>query len=227
MIYSIEQCGGFPMKKLLNHPFFLMHREQILKYGVLVLVFAVALVVFFFPEKGKDEAALVLEKSGEESVAEAVESPEESDDVLFVDIAGAIATPGVLELPEGSRVEDAIKAAGGLTDKADVTTINRAAPLTDGEKIYIPEEGEDPEVIKNASSAATASAAPEADGGKVNINTADAEELQRLKGVGPVTAEKIVQYRITYGAFSTIEDIRNVDGIGDKTFENLREDIVV
>ena len=134
------------------------------------------------------------------------------------------------ELPEGSRVDDAIKAAGGLTDKADLTDINRAAFVEDGEKIYIPaliEMDESSSDVDHSDIVSGNGLSAQYSDGKVNINTADSEELQKLTGVGPVTAQKIIDYRKENGRFAAIEDIKNVTGIGDKTFEKFKDDIKV
>lgn len=188
---------------------------------MLVKVAAVAVVIvaaFFVFAPGDDEEE--KERETEATVAEA--EPEPAG--IFVDIGGEVNNPMVAELKEGSRVEDAIEAAGGLTEEADITEINRAAFVEDGEKIFIPP------VITDAEGAA---GDPDAAGvsyysdGRININTADSLELQELDGVGPVIAGKIIDYREENGRFQTIEDIKNVSGIGDKTFEKLKDDIKV
>jgi competence protein ComEA helix-hairpin-helix repeat region len=153
---------------------------------------------------------------------------EETGGTIFVDIGGAVQNPMLAELPEGSRVDDAIQAAGGLKQEADMTSINRAEFLEDGQKVFVPsmvldEEGN----LVEASNLASASVdtASTAAMGKVNINTADSTQLQTLNGVGPATAQKIIDYRESNGRFSSIEDIKNVSGIGDKTFEKLKDHI--
>ena len=150
-----------------------------------------------------------------------------SDGTIFVDIGGAVKNPMLAELPDGSRVDDAIQAAGGLRQEADMTNINRAEFLVDGQKIFIPSLAldEDGNVIEGASQAGSYSTAGTSD--KVNINTADSTQLQTLSGVGPATAQKILDYRQSNGSFSSIEDIKNVSGIGDKTFEKLKDHITI
>ena len=140
--------------------------------------------------------------------------------------------PKLAELPQGSRVEDAIRQAGGVTESADLTSINRAALLSDGEKIYIPKRGEavDPSVSGGTVNEATGAAGSTGAGaltGKVNLNTADLSQLQTLPGVGPVTAQKIIDYRAQAGGFSSIEDLKNVSGIGDKTFEKMKDGVTI
>ena len=177
--------------------------------------------------------------------------PLDTDGIVYVDIGGAVKQPMLAELPTGSRVEDAIQAAGGLTKKADLSQINRAQVLTDGEKIYIPEKGETGDLSSGAGGGGSGSSGSNANGGgssanggsgsgetgtpgavgmsggKININTADVILLQQLTGVGPVTAQKIVDYREQNGNFSSIEELKNVSGIGEKTFEKMRDDVTI
>ena len=145
-----------------------------------------------------------------------------------MDIGGAVNAPMLVELPEGSRVEDAIIAAGGLAEDADLSSINRAEFLEDGEKIYIPALVKDAngDVISSeelTSQGAAFSVAGSSANGKVNINTADSTTLQTLNGVGPATAQKIIDYRTSNGRFIEAEDLKNVSGIGDKTYEKLKD----
>ena len=162
---------------------------------------------------------------------------------IYVDIGGAVKKPMLARLPGGSRVEDAIRAAGGLTSDADLSMVNRAAVVSDGEKIYIPKKGEAGAALAEggagtgAAGAAGSSSAGAggtagvsgsgATGGLVNINTADLTQLQTVTGVGPATAQKIIDYRTQNGSFRSIEELKNVSGIGDKTFEKMRDQITV
>ncbi|MGN0702241.1 MAG: helix-hairpin-helix domain-containing protein [Lentihominibacter sp.] len=164
--------------------------------------------------------------NGSSDGAEAVEedtvstSRQQETATIFVDIGGAVKTPMLAELPQESRVEDAITAAGGLTEDADLSTVNRAEFLEDGQKVYIPFLSADSEAGAEVSQW-------ESSTGKVNINTADSTALQTLNGVGPATAEKIIDYRSDNGSFRKPEDLKNVSGIGDKTFEKLKDDITI
>lgn len=133
---------------------------------------------------------------------------------VFVHVTGAVARPGLFELAEGARVIDAIAAAGGFTDTANREELNLARLLTDGEQFSVPEEG----------GQAPGAAASDS---RVNLNTADAAALDTLPRVGPAMAERILAWRDANGRFTTIDDLRNVSGIGDKTFEGLRELITV
>ena len=141
-----------------------------------------------------------------------------SEAKITVDISGQVAIPGVYTLEAGARLADLCEAAGGLTSSADLDAINRAGILTDGQKVYIPEQGEN-----LSTSPSDTGVAP----GLVNINTANIDELQRIPGVGPVTASRIIEYRDEYGGFGKIEDIKNVSGIGEKTFLKMKPAICV
>lgn len=209
------------MKQYLNKAFLLSHKEIVIKAAVIICIIAVAFFVFVFEGQSEKSEGDVVVQSTESKV----ESKEETQAPvsIMVDVGGAVKTPQVVELKENSRVADAISAAGGLTEQADTAGINQAAFLTDGEKVYIPEKGESGTMLSSLASAAGSGTGQQ----KVNINTATSEELQTLDGIGPVTAEKILTYRDSNGAFQNIEDLKNVDGIGDKTFENLKEHITV
>ena len=172
-------------------------------------------------EEGSDESITSEDYAGGRSL---------SDGTIFVDIGGAVKNPMLAELPDGSRVDDAIQAAGGLKQEADMSNINRAEFLLDGQKIYIPSLAMDADgnVIEGAEASGAADAAIGVDAsGKVNINTADSTQLQTLNGVGPATAQKIIDYRQSNGSFTAVEDIKNVSGIGDKTFEKLKDYITI
>ncbi|MFR7755764.1 MAG: helix-hairpin-helix domain-containing protein, partial [Bacteroidales bacterium] len=135
-------------------------------------------------------------------------------------IEGAVAMPGLYTLPADSRVGDAIQAAGGLAADARPGAANLAQKLADGEQVVIPSQADAEQAAQDTSSSAKK-------GGKININTASATELQKLSGVGPALSERIVEYRESKGHFSSIEDLQNVSGIGETRFANLRDKICV
>lgn len=137
---------------------------------------------------------------------------------LTVYVCGAVQHPGVYELAEGSRVYEALALAGGVTDDASPTAVNQAQPLTDGEMIEIL-------TVDQAMERETAQET-ESDG-RVNINTADAEELKTLPGIGEAKADSIIAYREKNGAFAAIEDIKNIEGIKDGVFAKLEDCIKV
>lgn len=147
---------------------------------------------------------------------------------LIVDVVGKVRKPGIVTVPKGSRVYEAIQAAGGTKGRVDTTTLNMARELTDGEQILV---GLDPvDVTSSAGSAAAApgvSAGVPAAGAKVNLNSATAEQLDTLPGVGPVTAQAILGWRQTNGRFGSVDDLLDVKGIGEATLAELRDLVVV
>ncbi len=192
------------------------NRDMIIKVAAAALLVVAAFFVFI---TGDD--------SSKDSIAEekdVVMETEAESTMIMVDIGGEVNHPMVAELKDGSRVEDAIEAAGGVTEDADLTEINRAAFVEDGEKIFIPSKMAAEEIYDSNSDGGTYSSYGD---GKININTADSEELQKLNGIGPATAEKIIDYRETHGRFKAIDDIKDVSGIGDKTFEKFKDDIMI
>ena len=153
-------------------------------------------------------------------------SPPATAAPLIVHITGAVVDPGVYSQPPGSRVMDAIQAAGGLTTDADSTLINLAKMVEDGMQIWVPRQlAGDLERI-NPGKAEENPVAGNL-GALININTATQTELETLPGIGPVTAEAIIQYRQENGPFSEIQGIQAVSGIGPVTFEKIREFITV
>jgi len=147
-----------------------------------------------------------------------------------VQVGGAVKQPGVYRVDVGARVEDAVFAAGGATADADLLRFNMARKVIDGEMIMVPRIGETPAPQGNGNSTPTggtarATSAPRT--GKININTANAEELDSLPGIGPELAQRIIAYRQAHGPFAKIEDLDNVSGIGPSTLERLRDLITV
>ena len=189
---------------------------------VIILTSAAAFIYLY----GKSET-ISIETSAKtrETGGSTTEEKASSSDTVFVDVSGCIKTPGVYELPYGSRIFEAIEKAGGFTKHADRALINQAETITDGMKINVPDkrdsEGSDSgEVHVSGNGASDA-------GTLININTAGSEELQQISGIGPVTAEKIIRYREENGAFGSVEDITNVSGIGEKTLEKMKPQITV
>lgn len=150
------------------------------------------------------------------------------EEKIKVHIMGEVQNEGVIQIDKDARIADVIEKAGGLKEKADLSKINLAYQVKDGQKIYIPNEEEDfdEEYIEED---AGEGVLPEEKktGGKVNINTAKQTELETLTGVGPSTALKIINYRNQNGDFNNIEDLKNVPGIGESKFENIKNDICV
>jgi competence protein ComEA len=148
---------------------------------------------------------------------------------VTVHVAGAVVDAGVVTLPAGARVTDAIAAVGGLTDDADPSRTNLARPLVDGEQLLVLRVGEEPPPGTPPSGAPPAGpdGAPTADGGLVDLNTATLEQLQTLPGVGPAIAARIVDHREQHGPFRAPGDLRDVSGIGEKRFQDLADRITV
>jgi competence protein ComEA len=138
-----------------------------------------------------------------------------------VHVVGAVHDPGVYRLAAGARVEDAIERAGGATGGADLQAVNLAAKVADGQQIVVP---------RRSSAAAAAGAAQgtaSASSGPINLNSATAEQLDTLDGVGPATAQKILEYRTAHGGFASVDDLAQISGIGPKRLEALRAQVTV
>ena len=190
---------------------------------VAAVALAVAVGVFVFlvrpsggvvVQRASDTAPVTQEKLGIAQTDQAALTSEPNAIVVHVD--GAVASPGVYELAIASpRVRDAVDAAGGLAQGADTSSMNLALPLGDGQKVHVPFEGE--------AAGSVSSSMPSL----VNINSATAEELDSLPGVGPSTAAAIVEDRDANGPFSSVEDLMRVSGIGVKKFAKLRDHICV
>lgn len=153
---------------------------------------------------------------------------------VAVHVIGAVPRPGLYEFAEGTRVQDAIDAAGGLLASANVDAVNLAALLTDGQQLNIPyKDGEVPTEapavleLPGSSSSATESPSDPTNTDLININTASLEELDTLPGIGPTTAQRIIDYRTTNGPFTTIDEIMDVSGIGPSTFDAMKDLITV
>ncbi|MBC8507028.1 MAG: helix-hairpin-helix domain-containing protein [Anaerolineales bacterium] len=148
---------------------------------------------------------------------------------IMVHITGAVSNPGVYDLPLDSRVQDAIFAAGGFADDAQIDGVNLAAKLQDGDQVQIPTQRTSalPETGSESSQNSGEQSSGTSTFSIVNINTASQAELETLPGIGPVTAEKIIEYRQTRGGFPRIEEIQKVSGIGPATFEKIKDQITV
>ncbi len=150
---------------------------------------------------------------------------------LVVYVCGAVRRPGVYHLASGARVADLLAAAGGAAAKAELQAVNLAAKLIDGQQVVVPERGAGGLAAASAAaSGAAASGAGSASGAAtapVNLNTATAEELDALPGVGPATAQKIIDYRTANGGFKSVDDLKNVAGIGDAKFATLQPLVTV
>lgn len=147
---------------------------------------------------------------------------------LLVHVVGAVRAPGVVRLPAGARVVDAIEAAGGVREDAQTDQLNLARLVADGEQVRVPVVGEVVEAVPSPEEGATPSAGGTASGsGPINVNTASATELERLPGIGPALAERIVNHRQAHGPFASLDDLTDVPGIGKAKLEALRAEATV
>ncbi len=179
--------------------------------------------------------------TGEREVPENPGEEKTEENPIFVDVCGAVQRPGVYELEAGGRVYQALACAGGVTEEAAEEYVNQARPAVDGEQIYVPTEEEvsqDPAAFLDGrifpvlpeegtgTDAGSAAKSPSVER-KVNLNTASKEELKTLSGIGDTRAESIISYRETNGPFTSIEDLKKVDGIKDGVFQKIKDGITV
>jgi competence protein ComEA len=157
------------------------------------------------------------EDFGSEDEAEPSVSVEEGGTDVVVDVTGAVRKPGVYRMPAGSRVNDAVKRAGGETGKASLDSINLAARLADGQQVVVPEEA------PGGGGVAPSAGAAATEDGPISLSTATAAELDTIDGIGPVTAEGIIDFREEHGGLSSVDQLDQISGIGPATMEALRE----
>ena len=169
---------------------------------------------------GEPSPLAVDSATTEENVLVQPSAPPMAVGAVVVDVDGAVHRPGVVELPEGSRVVDALKSAGGVRAKADTGVLNLAQVLIDGEQITVPRKGAGPSTTVPASPGSPGAGAP-SPGALVNLNTATAVELEALPGIGPVLAAAIVDWRTQNGGFTSVDQLEQVSGIGPATFADI------
>jgi len=156
-------------------------------------------------------AGLILFLSSPPSREPVVILPTYTSAPIWVEISGAVNFPGAYSINSGSRVKDVIEASGGCLDNADLTSINLVAPVTDGQKIIVPPKGESAQILIPAESQSE----------KINLNIANQEQIETLPGIGPKKAKDILNYRMNNGPFQSLQDLLNIDGIGEKTLEEI------
>ena len=168
-------------------------------------------------------AAVSKDSSSEKEIKkeEKEESPEQ--DLITVDVKGAVKSPGIYDLPVGSRVHDAVQKAGGLTEEADSKSLNLAQKISDEALVYVPTKGEEA-ASQQATSGTTPSSSKEK---KVNLNKASLEELKQVKGLGGKRAQDIIDHREANGKFKSVDELKKVSGIGAKTIEKLKDYVTV
>ncbi|HBJ1648585.1 competence protein ComEA [Clostridium botulinum] len=197
------------------------------KIGIIAILVVILMVCLFtYLKSGKDKlvkndnTSIFVEEENQDSY----ENEEKiKDKNIVVEIKGEVKTPDVYELNDESIVKDVIEIAGGLTEEADISNINRAQKLKNHELIYIHNKNEVKENLSYSQNTVTKSDSS----GKININCAQLEELKNLNGIGEAKAKRIIEYRENIGTFNSVEDIKNIDGIGEKSFEKLKEQIEI
>ncbi|MEH7111995.1 helix-hairpin-helix domain-containing protein [Neobacillus niacini] len=198
------------------------------KFYVMIAVVIAFAAIFYFLEDRKTTDGTVEnfiptdikeEKEGEPQQSQ-VEEPEN----IIVDVKGQVKIPGVYSSSQGERVIDVINRAGGLTENADETQVNFAEHVQDAMVIYIPAKGE--EGIEPVGTTGIVNTGGDKQA-KINLNKADETQLQNIPGIGPAKAAAIIEYRESIGLFKSVEDLKNVNGIGDKTFEKLKDSITL
>ena len=210
--------------------------EKIKEYKIIVIcaVLGLALGAFFLLKPTSqtsvketnlqaEVAAVSKDSSSEKEIKkeEKEESPEQ--DLITVDVKGAVKSPGIYDLPVGSRVHDAVQKAGGLTDEADSKSLNLAQKVSDEALVYVPTKGEEA-ASQQVASGTTASTSKDK---KVNLNKASLEELKQVKGLGGKRAQDIIDHREANGKFKSVDELKKVSGIGAKTIEKLKDYVTV
>ena len=207
----------------------------IIAVGAIIIAITVG-IYFYKTTKDNSEIEITEDNLTTNTAVENSNETVEENNTIVVHITGEVNYPGVVVLKEGARVVDAIEAGGGETDEADLSSLNLAYMLSDGEKIYVPnkeetsQENQEREYITSAKDDSEQSENGAKSTGtnlKININTAKQEELTQITGVGESTAKKIIEYRTQNGKFKSIEDIKNIPGIGDSKFNAMKEEITV
>ena len=170
------------------------------------------------------EVAAISKDSSSEKVVKKEEKEESpGQDLITVDVKGAVKSPGIYDLPVGSRVHDAVQKAGGLTEEADSKSLNLAQKISDEALVYVPTKGEEA-ASQQATSGTTPSSSKEK---KVNLNKASLEELKQVKGLGGKRAQDIIDHREANGKFKSVDELKKVSGIGAKTMEKLKDYVTV
>ena len=208
---------------------------------IIVLIICVFICIYFFTRNSMKEEYNEIENY---EINENVTNDEQIDEEeeIIVHVTGAVKKEGIVHLKVGARISDAIDAAGGVTDETNISQVNLAYELEDGQKIYIPsindkKNDETEQILEKeyvtsepgdeiALEEHTEESAKK-EKGKININLADETELQEIPGVGEATAKKIIEYREQNGKFGSIEEIKNVSGIGESKYEDLKDFICV
>ncbi len=213
------------------------NKKKLIISITLIVLMIILITTYIISTNEKEEIDLntiIFENNEKQENVEITNTIDEEENKIAVHIIGEVKKEGIIYLEKGSRVADAIEKAGGETKEADLSKINLAYILQDGEKIYVPNKNDNITeyiTIENGNNLITegnnTSNNLKGENDKVNINTATLNELDSLPGIGPSTAQKIIDYREENGNFKTIEDLQNVKGIGDAKFEEIKDKIIV
>lgn len=209
--------------------------EKIKKYKIIVICAGLGLALggFFLlkpatqtPAKETNlqaEVTSVSQESTDEKEEKNRKEESAEQDLITVDVKGAVKAPGIYDLPAGSRINDAVQKAGGLTEQADAKAINLAQKISDETLVYVPTQGE--EVSSQPASSSTGGASNKEK--KVNLNKASLEELKQVTGLGGKRAQDIISHRESNGKFKSVDDLKKISGFGAKTIEKLKDYVTV
>ena len=206
--------------------------EKIKEYKIIVICTGLGLLVggFFMlkpaphtPVKETNLQAEVAAVSKDSSTEKEEKEEPLEQDLITVDVKGAVKAPGIYDLPVGSRVNDVVQKAGGLTEQADSKSLNLAQKVSDEALVYVPAKGEESASEKTGSGAPSSTSKDK----KVNLNKASMEELKQVKGLGGKRAQDIIDHRETNGKFKSVDELKKVSGIGAKTIEKLKDYVTV
>ena len=197
-----------------------------------IIAVLVAIGIIYFINNKNQTNNIELDENILVSNQNTKQMSQDTEEIVIVHITGSVKNPGIVKLKEGSRIEDAIEAAGGLTENADISNVNLAYVLDDGTKIKIPnlddeDIGDEDVVSKDSGEGIIQEDEKTTNTNIVNINKATENELSTLPGIGNSLATRIVEYRKQNGNFKTIEDIKNVSGIGESKFANIKDFISI
>ena len=194
-----------------------MYRKQLIV--LLTIIAIVAAITYYVDESGK---SVELEAASTNENMTVSPRTVENGNKLVVYVTGAVNSPGVIELPEGSRIVDAVNKCGGMNESADTENINLAQKITDAAQIKIPIRSENTNTVSLSDGKSNS-----IDNNRVNINTADESVLDTLPGIGPAMAKRIVEYRQNQGNFQSIDDLKKVRGIGEAKYIKLKDKITI
>lgn len=210
------------------------NRKKLIIAIILIFILTVAFIIYSIINNNQNnininELIVQNEQEIENETEINEEIKQETTTKIVVHITGEVKKEGLIYLQQGSRIADAIKEAGGETKEADLSQVNLAYILEDGQKIYIPNKNEkiSEYVTKNSGYNVIEKEDQNKEESKVNINTATQEELDSLPGIGPSIAQRIIEYRNENGKFSKIEDLQNVKGIGDSKYDEIKDNVTV